>query len=573
MQRRNQQDSSSGSSTTYSESSTTSSQYSSRSKKPFFEKYAELNPRSGASRAQNNSSYALNQERSPGSPSLSTGWPSNRGRAGNSSREIHKTRVDATPPTSPEISPRKESYARDNLRRQKPNGKLPNSSSMPFSQRSQRGRNGNSNDLKAEISQRLKEAREITGSRSASSGLDRILATRNDPIYSDETLKSSSNPSNSKSSNRTLPSNNPKESSGGGLEDLMGDLMAEMEKKAEKTSLLMKKRPANPQVQIPPASKSSSRDQYPRRTLSTEFDEPREGTPKSSSQSKISSRTIPAPESPGIKPSDSISQWGAARSPSPIEAHDARSATKKFSDHSCQRCGQPATRKRGTVADEKRFCYDCYSELYLPKCRKCAQPIHKGAVTDRVGKVLGKYHASCFNCFQCSAPFPTGDFYVWERKPCSKHYHRLAGTTCCNENCGEGIEGPCVSLILGPSSQSEFSDGSSAISSVVNSANKKLYHPEHFTCARMGCRSSLHEYHFVVNGEPWCERHALEEEGSLNKAENLSRTPQNLQKRNPGPVPVQPRNAYPQPSSRFGPTGPAKRMERRRTIVQNVRAR
>lgn len=85
---------------------------------------------------------------------------------------------------------------------------------------------------------------------------------------------------------------------------------------------------------------------------------------------------------------------------------------------------------------------------------------------------------------------------------CSKDYHRLAGTICCNEWCGLGIEGRCVSLIL-DSVESGW---------VRNSEGRKLYHAEHFCCSHVGCGMSLHEFHFVVNRLPWCEKHAHQQQ-------------------------------------------------------------
>jgi len=244
----------------------------------------------------------------------------------------------------------------------------------------------------------------------------------------------------------------------------------------------------------------------------------------------------------------------------------------------CQRClEKPIRHVKNPSTDEARFCSPCYAELYLPKCRKCSKPIERGAVTDRVGKVLGKYHASCFNCYQCHAPFPNGEFYVWERKPvCSKHYHRLAGTICCNQSCGAGIEGPCVSLILdevqvGSSVVSDDSSGSVPIS---NSARRKLYHPEHFTCSRVGCGTSLHEFHFVVNKLPWCERHALQEEDLLHRAALGLAYPSSSSSSSRAPPPPQ-SSSHRLPSDPRAPppAGGGHRMARRRTIIQNVRTR
>lgn len=132
--------------------------------------------------------------------------------------------------------------------------------------------------------------------------------------------------------------------------------------------------------------------------------------------------------------------------------------------------GSRAVKKDGGV-----FCTNCYAALYLPKCRRCREPIEGKAIGSGDGKLKGKvcasphgryydiladlpdfsscalwqFHPSCFSCFECSAPFPTGDFYVFDDQPCcARHYHKLNGTLCANSACKqEGIEGPCVSLV------------------------------------------------------------------------------------------------------------------------------
>ncbi|WAR56089.1 hypothetical protein PtB15_6B834 [Puccinia triticina] len=340
-------------------------------------------------------------------------------------------------------------------------------------------------------------------------------------------------------------------------------------------------------IQVPETTpKHSSPDRFGQHHY--EVDTPRkypsaypDDTPKfHTRQPSDPSTHSPTPSSPGIRPSDSISQLGYTRSPSPKLTKTAR-VPRGDAERMCQRCMEaPIRHVKNPKTDEARLCSACYAEVYLPKCRKCSKPIERGAVTDRVGKVLGKYHASCFNCFQCNAPFPNGEFYVWERRPvCSKHYHRLAGTTCCNQSCGRGIEGPCVSLFLdGSQTGSVVSDDSTGSNPISNSARRKLYHPEHFSCSRRGCTTSLHEFHFVVNKQPWCERHALQEEDSLPRPLGLAHHyPLPPSSRDPRAPPFDPRQ--PHPSSRMPPdpraaaNQPPRRMERRRTIIQNVRSR
>ncbi|BGP23512.1 zinc finger, LIM-type protein [Rhodotorula toruloides] len=136
------------------------------------------------------------------------------------------------------------------------------------------------------------------------------------------------------------------------------------------------------------------------------------------------------------------------------------------------------------------LCRLCYVERYLPKCRKCAKPIEGGAVTSSDGKIVGKYHRDCFLCFECAAPFPDGDFYVYDGKPfCQLHYHTLNGSLCANAGCGKPIEGSCVSLV------GEENGGGGR------------YHPPCFNCST--CHSPLLEHHFVVDRLPYCEAHAV----------------------------------------------------------------
>ncbi|KAI5481638.1 zinc finger, LIM-type protein [Pseudohyphozyma bogoriensis] len=138
--------------------------------------------------------------------------------------------------------------------------------------------------------------------------------------------------------------------------------------------------------------------------------------------------------------------------------------------------------------DGQPFCKACYAERYLPKCRKCREPISGGAVTSSDGKVVGKYHPACFSCFTCSEPFPNKEFYVYDMKPyCQHHYHELNGSLCVNKECNKPIEGPCVSLV------GEENGGD---------------HPECFKCTHKTCRVPLLEHHFVIERLPYCERHA-----------------------------------------------------------------
>ncbi|KAA1097378.1 hypothetical protein PGT21_004578 [Puccinia graminis f. sp. tritici] len=576
----------------FSNSESSSSSNSSSGRMPFFERYAQLMPKT-------------------------TNNPSSKATSRDAEREKDDVRFPAKKPlspiTSPESSPSpfQTSYQSSQL----PQPKLPTSKSMPFSNLTALG--AASQRREALTRNTTKEERKIPNSSSAASGLDRLIAREHEELS--RTVQHTRNPrplkdtdhhhplpraqvptTSSKSRTRT---NDPSVT---GLEDLMGDLMAEMEKKAELSSEEYQKRNRQPVVKkilVPETTtpKSSSPGRFKHRDYET--DTPRkypsaypDDTPRIHGRQPSDPSSESSPSSPGIRPSDSISQLGYTRSPSPRLAKPLAVQTGDGGRAVCERCMEmPIRHVKNPRTDEARFCAACYAELYLPKCRKCAKPIERGAVTDRVGKVLGKYHAACFNCFQCNAPFPNGEFYVWERRPvCSKHYHRLAGTTCCNQSCGRGIEGPCVSLFLdGSQTGSVVSDDSSGSNPTIsNSGRRKLYHPEHFSCSRRGCATSLHEFHFVVNKMPWCERHALQEEDNslLPGLPLLHHQP-----------PLPPPHHHPSSSSRdprtpldhhrlhhhhpsssrlpsdprapLAQSPPPRRMERRRTIIQNVRNR
>lgn len=332
-------------------------------------------------------------------------------------------------------------------------------------------------------------------------GLSNVATPRNEaPPQLDVEIPSTS-PSHSRSSSLS------DQYQGVGLEGLMGDLMAAMD---------------------PSEAASSNGDQDILDFTAAYADR----TPRPGDVPVMPSTSHK--RSPGdVRPDDSISQRDPLRPPSVMTAASSTSLDPSRC-HRCRKAFPPnATSKDKLVRPVSErgrsvvsFCRPCYADLYLPKCRRCEQPIEKGAVTDRVGKVLGKYHPKCFTCVECSERFETGEFYVWERNPvvgltfvdvgpgsltgmqCYRHYHQLAGTTCCNETCGQGIEGPCVALSLSDHNPSSSSDDAP----LRNSDTRRLYHPEHFTCSKLRCGVSLHEYHFLVGGKPWCERHAVEEE-------------------------------------------------------------
>lgn len=100
------------------------------------------------------------------------------------------------------------------------------------------------------------------------------------------------------------------------------------------------------------------------------------------------------------------------RAPTPRDAPNRRSSPPR--SPTCTSCHRTIYDERDvrSAGDGQRFCRPCYAERFLPKCRKCAEPIEGGAVSSSDGKIAGKYHAECFRCFECSAAFPDGEFYV-----------------------------------------------------------------------------------------------------------------------------------------------------------------
>ncbi len=105
-------------------------------------------------------------------------------------------------------------------------------------------------------------------------------------------------------------------------------------------------------------------------------------------------------------------------------------------------CSLSTSKKPYVERDGAYFCARDYAERYLPKCRKCKQPVESNAVKSSDGALRGIFHRACFTCFECDARFDDGTFYVLDERPlCARHYHAKNGTLC--DGCGEGIEGTC----------------------------------------------------------------------------------------------------------------------------------
>jgi hypothetical protein len=86
-------------------------------------------------------------------------------------------------------------------------------------------------------------------------------------------------------------------------------------------------------------------------------------------------------------------------------------------------------------------------------------------------------------CTTCSAPFPTGDFYVVDNAPfCQHHYHEKNGTLCAS--CHTGIEGRYLEADPG-----------------------NMFHVDCFGCAK--CGIGLREDYWEIDGVQYCQRHAF----------------------------------------------------------------
>jgi hypothetical protein len=104
------------------------------------------------------------------------------------------------------------------------------------------------------------------------------------------------------------------------------------------------------------------------------------------------------------------------------------------------------------------------------------------SVKDSTSRLTGRYHKSCFVCTFCSAPFPTGEFYVHANAPyCGRHWHEVNGSLC--RGCDNGIEG-----------------------TYLETDRKEKYHQGCFRCTT--CRGKLDEEYFEYEGKPFCERHS-----------------------------------------------------------------
>lgn len=244
--------------------------------------------------------------------------------------------------------------------------------------------------------------------------------------------------------------------------------------------------------------------------------------------------TTPKADRRNLRPStaDPDQKSPPARIPVPTRSF----SVAELSSRSCFQCrsrlsirGQPSDILE---RDGNCFCRNCYASLYLPKCRKCERPIEGKALGSSDGKLKGKvsslvlyclswnwglkkmwqWHPECFSCTSCSSPFPDRDFYVYDEKPyCKRHYHELNGSLCAKRSCREGIEGLCVSLVgeeNGGGGRCRLRLSRSVLHYCSLTIRLEPDHPHCFSCSVNNCATSLDDYHFVLSGLPYCERHA-----------------------------------------------------------------
>ena len=152
------------------------------------------------------------------------------------------------------------------------------------------------------------------------------------------------------------------------------------------------------------------------------------------------------------------------------------------------------------------------------RCKGCDQLIMGKSVSSADGRLTGRYHKACFTCMTCKELFRTADFYIHNNHPyCQRHYHQLNQSLCAVCDCG--IEGQ-----------------------YIETENKQKFHQECFKCQvrcvwffsktikrdknllndvlffsdkrqtnifYKDCKNVLRDHYFEINGETYCERHAV----------------------------------------------------------------
>jgi len=153
-------------------------------------------------------------------------------------------------------------------------------------------------------------------------------------------------------------------------------------------------------------------------------------------------------------------------------------------DRKCMKCYQPVQaicafclkpiEGKELSKNVNIFCVEDYINLFVPKCKKCNQPI-KGETVTALG---GKYHRDCFTCIKCDKKFTNKSFYVFDGQPvCRYHFHMMNNTIC--KFCNEPVEGQCIDVVEG------------------------RFHPDCFRCCE--CHELLSTVYYNVQGKIYCE--------------------------------------------------------------------
>jgi len=70
--------------------------------------------------------------------------------------------------------------------------------------------------------------------------------------------------------------------------------------------------------------------------------------------------------------------------------------------------------------DGSIYCQNCYNDVFLDKCKRCARPITPGEEFLDVKNL--KFHNNCFTCATCFTPLPTSGFgFAGNEIYCSQH--------------------------------------------------------------------------------------------------------------------------------------------------------
>ncbi|KAJ5502812.1 Zinc finger LIM-type [Penicillium fimorum] len=181
------------------------------------------------------------------------------------------------------------------------------------------------------------------------------------------------------------------------------------------------------------------------------------------------------------------------------------------------------------------------------KCKGCNETITGKSISSSDGRLTGRYHRSCFVCFECHSPFQTVDFYVLNNRPfCAQHYHERNGSLCAG--CNTGIEGHYLETVEHNPARPD----------------RRRFHTECLQCRT--CHVLLKGDYFEWNGEVFCERDARRAAAASHHPPPPGpgpAGPPGRRRPTPGSSPLAqsghfPPGSYPPPGGRPGPgPGPA----------------